>query len=154
MIDPKVRRELEAGSSLILGTVSPDDQPRASRAWGLRIVDGEPTTVRLLIDRLDPIVVENLAPGRFLSITGCTIDTLASVQLKCRSLGVVELDELDRAEGMRQRDAFISEVARIDGIPREILEAWVRQPTAVCLAEVVQMFDQTPGPQAGAVMRF
>ena len=108
--------------------------------------------LRLLLDGADAVTVESLSVGSNLSITTCAIESLVSFQFKCRSLGVEQPDDADRAEADRFRQAFTDEVTRVDGLAADILTAWVRPIRYVCVAEVEQVFDQTPGPRAGGAV--
>ena len=79
VFSPDVMSVLEAGTSLIVGTVGEDGEPRATRAFALVVVDDAPT-VRVLISADDPVVVEHLRTGR-VAITAADVRTLHSVSL-------------------------------------------------------------------------
>src|SRR5436190_23252791 len=63
VLGPETAAFLEHGCVLIVATVGPDGEPRASRGWGVTLLDGEPTRLRLLLDADDPIAIGHLAAG-------------------------------------------------------------------------------------------
>ena len=87
-----------AGTSLVVGTVSRDAEPRAARAWASSVVATEPLRVRVLMSADDPEAVANLETGN-VSLTGADVPTLQSAQLK----GTVVLVEPATPSGPRAR---------------------------------------------------
>lgn len=140
---------IDAGASLVAGTVSPDGEPRANRAWAATIVDADARRVRFVMSGDDPDLVEHLASGR-VSLTGADVGTYRSVQLKGRPV-VVEAATPDDIEFARERsEEFFVAVHRIDGNPIESLRRML--PHSMLAVEMIvdETFDQTPGPKAGS----
>jgi hypothetical protein len=140
---------LESGCSLILGTVLPDGEPHAGRGWGLNLL---PVTgqVRLLLDAEDSATVARAAAGGAVAITAANVRTLRSMQLKGRVLSVeaASSDDVDRAA--RFCEDFFTDVADTDGVGRDLTERLVPAGYVACTVAVDHVFDQTPGPGAGA----
>jgi hypothetical protein len=151
VFDPETRAFLESGCALIVGTVHPDGEPHAGRAWGLDVLaDGDEPEVRLLLDADDATTIEHVAAGGRIAITANSVRTLSSVQLKGRSLGVEVPDPADGPRCQRYTDAFFTDIMETDGTAPTLLSRFVPVGTVACRVEVHERFDQTPGPGSGA----
>ena len=158
MFEPEMVAFLESGCSAIIGTVSADDEPHAGRAWGLDVLptecDGPDATagsmVRVLIDADDELTVRHLVDLGPVAITAANVPTLRSVQLKGRSLGMHDADEAVVERSARFCVAFFADVERTDGTERALLVRLVPDRFMVFDMQVEEVFDQTPGPAAGA----
>lgn len=153
MFDPETAALLESGCALAVGTVAPDGTPHASRGWGLTILPGG-DRVRLLLDADDGAAIANLASTGAVAVTGAAVPTLRSVQLKGRAEPPMPTDDAaDLARAARFREGFFGDVERIEGTPRALLERLTPARYAVCTVTVAELYDQTPGPIAGAPLR-
>jgi len=144
---------LEGGCALIVGTVAADGQPRATRGWGLTVLPGsdpDELSVRLLLDGDDPVARENLAATAVIAITAGNVRTLHSTQLKGRSVGIEEATDPDRERADRYVEAFVSDIVAVDRTPRELIVRMVPSGIVACTVAVTELYDQTPGPGAGA----
>lgn len=141
---------VDAGSDIVVGTVDAAAVPDATRGWGLRAEGGGP--VRILVPDDAPVTLANLAsPGR-LAVTLTDVDTLRSVQVKGRVLATEAPTAPDLDAGRHFVDRFFGAVERTDGTPRALLERLVPGGFVVVVAAFDEMFDQTPGPSAGAAL--
>jgi hypothetical protein len=145
-------RLLEGGCAFIVGAVLDDGGPYATRGWGMTLLPGEPVRARLLLAADDAVVATALAAGRAIAVTAADVPSLRSVQLKGRSLGVTAGTDDDRARAARFADAFFGDIARTDGTDRRVLERMVPADYVACTITIEELFNQTPGPEAGAVM--
>lgn len=150
VFDDLTIRFLHGGCSLLVGSVSPDGRPHAGRAWGLTVVDNERAHVRLLVDVNDTTTVANLQPGAAVAICTADVETLRSLQVKGRVLAVEEADEADLAKQEQYTFEFTGDIHRTDGDPMEKLRRWADCSVIACLIALDDVFDQTPGPSAGA----
>jgi hypothetical protein len=148
VVDDATKTFLEAGSALIIGTVGPDGAPFAGRGWGLDVLDGD--RVRLLLDASDEGTIANVAAGRAIAVTAADVRTLRSMQLKGRALGLDETTAADRERWDRYREEFFTDILETDGTPRELTDRFAPDDVVACTIEVDELFDQTPGPGAGA----
>lgn len=133
---------------MVVGTVAPDGEPHAMRGWACRVVDA--ATIRLLVDATDEVGVANLAAGGAVAVTAADVRTLRSVQLKGRSSGTEACTGADDARLAMHNDELFTEIAETDHIPRPLLERMVPPAYVACTMTVGDVFDQTPGPGAGA----
>jgi hypothetical protein len=143
---------LEGGCGLMVAVVSPDGAPCVARAWGLTVLERDPALVRLLLPADDTTVLDYLRGGAPVAVTGGNVRTYRSIQLKGRSLGVEEATEEDRARGQRYIDAFFADLFEINGMPRELCDRFIPVAVAACMLAVEALYDQTPGPGAGAAL--
>jgi hypothetical protein len=140
---------LQSGCSTLVGTVGPEGDPHAGRAWGIDVVDAESVRLRVLIDADDEVTVRHLSDRGAVALTAANVPTLRSVQLKGRSLGVEAAGDDDGARARRFCDNFFADVEEADGTERSLLERLVPDAYVVCFVQVDEVFDQTPGPGAG-----
>jgi hypothetical protein len=150
VFEPEMVAFLQGGCSTLVGTVGADGDPHAGRGWGLDVVEGEQDVVRVLIDGHDELTVRHLADKGAVALTAADVPTLRSVQLKGRSLGVQPATAADGERARRFCDDFFTDIVETDGTERSLLERLVPHGFSVCLVQVDQLFDQTPGPGAGA----
>jgi hypothetical protein len=143
-------RFLESGCSLIVGTVNVDGEPHASRAWGITVLPGPGAHIRLLLDATETRVFNDLGTSGAIAITGADVRTLRSVQVKGHFVESAPGDDDDRARARRFCDAFFGAVVATDGTPFELLERLVPDDYVACTIAIDEIYDQTPGPGAGA----
>ncbi len=150
VLDPETVAFLESGSALIVGTVSDDGVPRATRGHGLNVLRGDALRVRLLLDGDDPLTVEHARAGGRIAITAASVPTLRSLQLKGRATAVEPATDADRDRAHQYSEEFFDDITRSDGTPRVLLERIRPGDYVAATVEVDEVFDQTPGPSAGA----
>lgn len=137
---------VDKGVGLLLGTVDDHDVPRGTRAWGIRVVgDG---VLRVTFGADDETVVANATDG-VVAITGADVRDLQSAQLKGRVRAVTEPDATDLEVAAMQTELFFQAIHETDLHDLDILRRIL--PTRMMSAEVeiIDAFDQTPGPAAG-----
>ena len=151
MIEAEVAELLESPCSLIVGTVDTDGLPDATRGRGLEVLQGG-TRIRLLLAENAAASLGNLATTGRIALTATHFSTLVSVQLKGRSLSVEPATVDDRLRFDRFCAGCVQTIAEIDGAPEETV--WRFEPPGIvaCTVEVEELYDQTPGPAAGALV--
>jgi hypothetical protein len=150
MIDDAVRAHLDAGVSVIAGSVSPDGVPFATRAYGVRVIGDDLVQVFLAAD--EPTMLGNVrATGRLSTTTG-DVYTHHSVQFKGRVESLTESTAAEEVVARGCYDGFVDKVAPLQNIPPEALREQLPKKFMTCTVRVERLFDQTPGPQAGAVL--
>jgi hypothetical protein len=147
VVDDETARFLEGGCSLIVGAVGPDGAPYATRAWGLDILDGPGFRVRLLLPAGDVLAAEGTGAR---AVTAADVRTFRSVQLKGHACGIEATTDEHRRRAARFCDAFFAEITATDGTSRALLDRFVPADFAVCHLDIEHIYDQTPGPRAGA----
>jgi hypothetical protein len=149
VLDAEVVALVEGGCGLIVATVGHDGSPHATRGWGLDVVSAEPCRVRFLLDADDTRARDDLAGGHPIAITCADVPTLRSVQLKGTSAGVAPAVAGDDERKARYAGAFYSDIHSTDGTPMHVLVRITPDEVVAVLVDVVEVFDQTPGPGAG-----
>lgn len=147
VLDESTVARLTGAAALIIGTVSQDGRPHASRAWSA--VPDADGALRVVIDADDARLCRGLRVRTRVALTAANVRTLTSLQVKGCVLGTEELTALDEATRRSRTDLFLLDVAETDRVPRSILDALVPARFLVCVIEVDEVFDQTPGPAAG-----
>lgn len=138
---------LESGVSLVVGTVDAEGLPDATRAWSARRQGDD---VRILLPTTSARALANLEGGGLIALTATMVDTLRSMQLKGRALAVEPATDDDRATMAAYVREFFANVQRTDGSDPERLQNLVPDDVVAVVFAVDHVFDQTPGPRAGA----
>lgn len=151
MFSSDLMEMIEAGCGLIIGTVAADGEPRATRGWGVRVVDPDRRRVRVLMGADDPVSIANLGNGR-IALTGANVRTLRSVQLKGRVVGTETATSDDLALVAETSAAFFRAIHEVDGNPLALIERLLAAEVIAVEFDVEEMYDQSPGPAAGAAV--
>jgi hypothetical protein len=145
--------ELLAGRyGLVAGLVDGEGVPHATRAWGMTVLDERPLRFRLVLPLDDGLLLrlgEVVGP---IAVTATEPLTLRSVQFKGQAGPIEPATAEDRATVARFCDSFFSALIEIDGFERSCLERVVPADFLVCTVVVDELYDQTPGPGAGAAI--
>ena len=149
MIGPDAKELLESGCALIVGTVDVNGMPHAARAWGLDVIDGDATRIRVLVAADEPVMLDNLDATGLVAVTGTDIRTLRSIQAKGRVIRVEAATLADRYRADRYCETFMSDIEEVDATPRALTERLRPDRFRACTVAVDELYDQTPGPRAG-----
>lgn len=139
------------GTSLVVGTVGVDGEPRATRAWATRVLDAETGRIRVLMSADDSQALGNLASG-VAALTGADVRTLQSVQVKGAIVAVEPATAEDLEQVALHTDAFFRAVEDTDGIPVSLLRRLMPHEVIAFELVVDGTFDQSPGPSAGSAV--
>jgi hypothetical protein len=153
VLEGEIGDYLESGAGLIVGLVAPDGRPFATRAWLFEITDAGAGTARLLLGagELARLAVDDLV-GASIAVTGADVRTFRSVQFKGTVTGVGPPTRDDLAGSVSYQDTFFTAVMEMDWTQREVLDRLVPAELVTATVVITELFDQTPGPQAGARM--
>ncbi len=154
-ISAELKAFLEGGVSVVVGTRDADLVPEVTRAWGV-LVSKDRKSISLCVPlATSQKTLDNVAGNGQITVC-CSLPTnYKTVQLKGQCMGTTDPRRADLAAVERHREAFTRLNARI-GFPRQRIETfWRREletsPVLVKLCFVPkQVFDQTPGPDAGS----
>ena len=148
MIEAEVAAQLESPCSLLVGSVGADGLPDAIRAWGVEVQG--PDRIRVLLAAESQRTLDNLANGGRIALTTTDFVTMVSWQLKGRAVLLEAATGTDRI----RFDAFcagcLAILAPLQGVSEETIARLIPADLVACEMLVEQVFDQTPGPGAGA----
>lgn len=149
MIHPALAAFLEQGISIHLGTRDERLQPNGARAAALKVdEDGTHLTVyvaSIAVTRLLPDLESN---GQA-AVVVCRPTDDRSCQVKGEFVSIRPAQADEEAMVTAQWNGFLDELTRV-GIPRAAAEGWVFWPAVAIRLRATALFDQTPGPGAGA----
>ncbi|MDP1570026.1 MAG: hypothetical protein Q8L86_08480 [Vicinamibacterales bacterium] len=149
MIDPSLACFLEEGLGIHLGVSDAGLEPQGARAIAATVdADGAHLTVYLATvaaARLRPALQSN---GRVAVSFGRPIDDRAC-QVKGELVGISDADAGARPAIEAQWQGYLTNLAQI-GIPRAVFAGWTMWPATAIRLRVTALFEQTPGPDAGA----
>jgi hypothetical protein len=143
---------LEGGCSLVIGSVGADGEPTASRAWGLTVLSRDKGACRLLLDAAAERFIDNLNRTGVIAVTAADVPTLRSIQLKGVVSAIEAATDADRDRAGQYTCAFFDDIEHTDGTDRKILEHMRPRAFVACLTTFDRIYDQTPGPSAGAAL--
>ena len=154
-INAELKAFLESGVSVVVGTHDAEFVPEITRAWGL-LVSKDRTSISLCAPlATSRKTLDNLADNQQMTVC-CSLPTsYKTVQLKGQCTRQTDPNRADLAVVKRHRQAF-GRMNELVGFPRQRSEIfWQSEvegsPTLVKLHLVLdQVFDQTPGPDAGS----
>ena len=138
--------------SLFVGTVSPDGLPAGCRAIAATSPDRLKTITVYLPMATSRDVVTNIAATKRLAIVGTFPPDHSTMQLKGTTTAV-RLAADDEAEFLRYRIEKFADVLHAIGIPRHVARAINHWPAFAVDMKVEEVFEQTPGPNAGMPIR-
>ena len=150
--DDVILRHLEPGRSILVGTVDPQGWPAACRAVALVAdADREGFTVYVPV-ATGAETVANLASNGRIAVVASEPVSHSSVQLKGRIRAVRVAREDEEAPVRLSVERFADTLDEV-GLPRGVTRTMTCWPAFAIEALVEAVFDQTPGPRAGALVR-
>jgi hypothetical protein len=152
VLNPDQVALLGRGCALIIGVAGPDGAPHAARGWGTIVHSASEGRVRLVVDAADRDRLA-AAPRGLVAVTATDVRNLRSVQLKGRTTAIGPAGPADLERFRTYLDEFAVDVYESDGTERALFERFVPFAFAACEIAVDEVFDQTPGPSAGAALR-
>jgi hypothetical protein len=152
IIDGPVAALLSSGHALSVAIANPDRVPYATRGWSLTVLSARPIRVRLVLSSDDRAQLQEIPRPRAMALTAGDPLTLHAVQFKGRAGDVEPATDADRMAVVRFCDGFFGAVREADGTERHVLERLVPPDFVACTVEIDEVYDQTPGPAAGAAL--
>ena len=149
--DPAVRRHFGEGTSLMAATADGEGVPMCCRAVGLAQAADGIVRVYLPVATAAPMVA-NLATTRLIAVVSSFPVDHVTIQLKGRSRAVRIAREDERPAVAGWLNKFADVVGSL-GLPHAVTLGLAHWPAFAVEMEVDAIFDQTPGPRAGAMVR-
>ena len=152
-MDPaRLRRCLEPGLSILVGTADTAGTPSCCRGIAIQSLDEFATVTVYLPVATSHEATHNVAMTKQLAVVATHPRDNFATQFKGTTVDA-RLAREDEAAFVRQRlDAFADILDRI-GVPRRLTQRVAHWPAFAVTMQVEQVFDQTPGPKAGSRVR-
>jgi hypothetical protein len=149
MIDAELAAFLEGGQSIHVSSRDEQGRPQGVRGVAARVgADGRHVDVYIpdvAYDRLKTA----LDASRQAAMVFCRPTDDRACQVKGTLVGVRPADASEQSFAFAQWDGFMASLDGI-GISPRLADRWTRWPAQVIRVEVTAIFEQTPGPKAGA----
>ena len=149
MIDPQLAAFLEQGVGIHIGTRNEQLHPNGARAVAAK-VDGGGTHLVVYVAEIAAarLRVDLESNGQAAIVFGRPEDE-RSCQVKGVFVDIRPATDSERPLMQKQWDGFLGQLEMI-GIPRVSASNWITWPAVAIRLKVTTIFEQTPGPQAGA----
>jgi hypothetical protein len=150
--EDSIARQIAPGWSVLVGTVDPAGWPATCRGVGLRLdPDRQGLTVYVPV-ATGAEAVANLATNGRIAIASTDPLSHQSLQLKGR-IRAVRIAAADEEPLVRECLERLADVLDQAGLPRGVTRTMTCWPAFAVDVAVEAVFDQTPGPRAGALVR-
>jgi len=148
MISDSIVDLLRTGVSIVVGTHDASLMPECTRAWGICVSSDRNAATIFLSETIAGLTIENLRANGTIAVS-CTRPTdHITCQLKGLARSIRPLTPEERDLSRRWHDDFGAELKTI-GVSSELSGAWIVEPTVAVDFSVTDVFNQTPGPDAG-----
>ncbi|HYC61923.1 MAG TPA: hypothetical protein VEK79_20400 [Thermoanaerobaculia bacterium] len=153
MFDERVLRvAADAGTSVLVGSADSNAIPACCRGIAVS-TDGALTRATVYVPvATSRDIVANAAATRKLAVMITRVVEHVGVQLK-GTVQTIRLAGDDEAPFVRGRLNEFADVLDEIGLPRRIFRSVAHWPAFAIEMNVEEVFDQTPGPRAGASIR-
>lgn len=152
MAQEKLRRFLDGGISVFVGTVDAEGVPTCCRGIAVDSKDDFDSITVYLPAATAGETVANLATTRRIAVALTEPLSHDSIQIKGVTRGVKLAPAQDREFVAQRLDAFAERLGSF-GLPRNLTRTLNHWPAFAIEVSVEQVFDQTPGPKAGVELR-
>jgi len=147
-----IARQIGPGRSVLVGTVDPSGWPVACRGVGLSLdEDRQGFTVYVPVDT-GAETVANVATNGRIAVVSSEAVSHESLQLKGR-IRAVRIARDDEEARVRESVEQFADVLDRVGLPRGVTRTMTCWPAFAIEVAVEAVFDQTPGPRAGTLVR-
>jgi hypothetical protein len=149
MIDKELAAFLEEGIGIQIGTRDAALAPNGARVVAVRVEDAGTRIVAFVPERAAPMVVPDLEANGQAAIVFARPPDERSCQVKGVFEGMRAAGPPDERFVREQWRRWLERLATI-GLPVATLEGWEAWPCVAIRLRVTALFNQTPGPNAGA----
>jgi hypothetical protein len=152
MISDRIRRCLEPGLSILVGSADSRGVPVCCRGTNLTSDDGLTTATVYVPLATSQEMIANVAATKRVAVAATHPIDHCSTQVKgvTTAVRLAREDEKDLvASGI---DKF-GDILNVLGVPRRVMRTFTTWPAFAIELRVEEVYDQTPGPNAGARLR-
>lgn len=149
MIDAALAAFLEQGVGIHVGTRDERLEPNGARAVAAKVEDGGSHLVVFVAEIAAARLRRDLESNGQAAVVFGRPEDERSCQVKGVFVDIRPAIESERPMLEKQWDGFLNQLQMI-GIPRVSASNWTIWPAVAIRLKVTTIFEQTPGPQAGA----
>ena len=151
MIDDQLAGFLQEGLAIHLGTRSEGLQPNGGRAVAVKVEADGVHVVVYMAQAAAERVLGDLEENGQAAVVFCRPMDDRACQVKGVCVSVRPAMAEERAFVAAQWDRFLGQLEQI-GIPRAVAAGWIMWPAVAVRLRTTALFNQTPGPDAGAAL--
>jgi len=151
MIDRELATFLEEGIAIHIGTRNRRLEPNGARVVAVRVEDEGRVIVAFVPALAAPQVMPDLESNGQAALVFARPPDERAVQVKGTFAGACAAPGGDERFVRDQWERWVVRMTTI-GLPRELTEPWQIWPCVAVRLRVTALFDQTPGPRAGAAL--
>lgn len=152
MIDRELTEFLQSGIGIHLGTRSERLEPAGARVAAVKVEDDGRHLLAFVPKAATPLVFANLRDNGRAALSFARPADDRAVQVKGLMLFSWDATPDDEAFARAQWAAFLGQLDAI-GLPGTATANWKMFPSMAVRIKVQAVFEQTPGPDAGAKLR-
>jgi hypothetical protein len=152
MLDRTLTEFLEQGLAIHIGTRDARLRPNGCVVTAVRVEDEGRHLVAFIPKAVTPAVFEDLRTNGQAAISLTRPSDDKAVQVKGEFVALEDVSEADQQFAMGQWEGFLRQLDLI-GLPGKATATWTLWPCVAVRIRVTALFSQTPGPEAGAVLR-
>jgi hypothetical protein len=149
MIDSELAAFLQEGIAIQIGTRDADLAPDGARVLAVRVEDEGRHVVAFVPARAVRHVLPNLEANGQAALVFARPPDERSCQVKGVFAGAAPAADADRPFVLDQWRRWLERLTTI-GLPLETMQGWDTWPCVAIRVRVTALFNQTPGPNAGA----
>jgi hypothetical protein len=152
MLDKALTEFLEQGLAIHIGTRNEALRPNGCRVTAVRVEDQGRNLVAYLPKAATPAVLDDLRSNGQAAVSFARPTDDRAVQVKGTFISERDADASEQAFVMGQWQALLKELDMIGLAAIESTSSWRMWPCVAVTIRVTNVFSQTPGPEAGAVL--
>ena len=152
MVPDRLRKCVQRGLSVIVATADSERVPSTCRAIALKTNDDFETVTVYLPVATSHETMANIATTRRLAVACSEIPSHESTQIKGVTRAVRLATPADEAFVRDRLEALADSLGSI-GLPRHLTRSLAHWPAYAVEVTVEEVFEQTPGPNAGTPLK-
>ena len=152
MLDRSLTEFLEQGLAIHIGTRDARLRPNGCVVTAVRVEDEGRHLVAFIPKAVTPAVFDDLHSNGQAAVSFTRPADDKAVQVKGEFVSLADASAADETFAKEQWGGFLKQLDMI-GLPAEATSTWTLWPCVAVRIRVTALFSQTPGPEAGAVLR-
>jgi hypothetical protein len=152
MLDQNLTEFIEQGLAIHIGTRDERLRPNGCVVTAVRVEDEGRHLVAFIPRAVTPAVFDDLRGNGQAALSFTRPADDRAVQIKGEFVSMADASAADEQFAREQWAGFLKQLDLI-GLPGRATTTWTLWPCVAVKIRVTALFSQTPGPEAGAVLR-